>query len=113
MHKLLIVLFSLVITTHAVAEMSGNGKITTLNQSNYSDVVRVDFSRSVVDMDPPCESSDYYTIKLGDDARSDRLFSMLLAAQMSGREVNLFLGGCLKLTDSKPSVPQIKGIYLK
>ena len=113
MHKLLIVLFSLIISTHTIAEMSGKGTITTLNQSNYSDVLRVDFSRSVVDMDPPCESSDYYTIKLGDGARSERLFSMLLAAQMSGREVNLFLGGCLKQTNSRPSVPQIKGIYLK
>ena len=106
-------MFSLVITTHAVAEMSGKGTITTLNQSNYSDVLRVNFSRSVVDMDPPCESSAYYNIKLGDDARSERLFSMLLAAQMSGREVNLFLGGCLKQAHNRPSVPQIKGIYLK
>jgi hypothetical protein len=113
MHKLLIVLFSLIISTHTIAEMSGYGTIKTLNQSNYSDVVRVYFSKDVVATDPVCDSSAYYNIKLGNDSRSERLFSMLLAAQMSGKQVNLYLDGCLKQTDSRPSVPQIKGIYLK
>lgn len=115
MNKLLIVLalFTLFYTKNSVAgKLSQQGQITELYLNNLGNFVRVKFSQTIVNPDN-CLGEEFYIVELNDTAGSNRFYSSLLAAYMSGKTVEFWISGCTNDTYWSKTRPKLYDMYLK
>ena len=90
---------------------SGWGKITQVYVDAQGQVLRVDFSRSIVNPGG-CEGGDFYVRELDDSVASDSFLRVVMAAHLAGREVEFWIDGCSKSQWWGKTRPQIYDIYI-
>ena len=96
---------------HAEGIGSNWGKITEVYVDAKVSVVRLRFSRPIVNP-AGCEGADFYALELGDSAASDRFLRIVLAAHLANRKVKFWIDGCTKSQWWGKTRPQIYDIYI-
>ena len=87
------------------------GTITELYVDAQGTLIRVDFSREVVNP-ANCEGAEFYVRELDDSAASDRFLRVVLAAHLANRKVKFWIDGCTKAKWWGKTRPQIYDIYV-
>jgi len=96
---------------HAQGDGSNWGKITELYVDAKMSVVRLSFSRPVVNPSN-CEGGDFYMLELDDSPDGERFLRVLLAAHLANRKVKFWVDGCTKAQWWGKTRPQIYDIYI-
>ena len=92
-------------------EGSNWGRMTEVYLSGDGHVLRVRFSRPIVNP-ARCEGGDFYVRELDDSAASDRFLKTVLAAHLADRKVEFWIVGCTKSRWWGKTRPQIYDIYI-
>jgi len=103
--KKLICMFCCILSFNVFAGFSPGGKITHLYTNGYWVLVQVDNTSKHNPAD--CANTSYYGINLTSDA-SKTLYSTLLAAKLSQKNVTFWIAGCAGQSNSYPRIDSIK-----
>lgn len=87
------------------------GKITEVYVDAEGSVLRLQFSRTVVNP-ARCEGGDFYVRELDESVASDRFLRIVLAAHLANRKVKFWIDGCTKSRWWGKTRPQISDIYI-
>ena len=110
---LLFCFFTMLYANYSVAgAISKQGQITELYLNHTGKFARVRFSQPIVNPEN-CSGEDYYIVELNDTAGSNRFYSSLLAAYMSGKTVEFWISGCTSGTYWSKTRPKLFDIYMK
>ena len=90
---------------------SGWGKITEVYVDAEVSVLRLQFSRAIVNP-ANCEGGDFYVRELDDSTASDSFLRAVLAAHLANRRVKFWVSGCTKSRWWGKTRPQIYDIYI-
>jgi len=96
---------------HADGDASNWGMITKLYVDAKVTVMRVDFSRAIINP-ANCEGGDFYIRELDDSAASERFLQAVLGAHLANKKVEFWIDGCTKAKWWGKTRPQIYDIYI-
>jgi hypothetical protein len=90
---------------------SGWGRMTEVNVDAEGKVLRIDFSKDIVNPGN-CEGGDFYIRELDGSAASEQFVRVVLAAHLANRKVKFWIVGCTKSKWWGKTRPQIIDIYV-
>lgn len=108
---LLVIAAALHPAAHAQGDGSNWGKITELYVDAEMTVLRLQFSRPIVNP-ANCEGGDFYVRELDGSEASDRFMRAVLAAHLANRNVKFWIEGCTAAQWWGHTRPQIHDIYI-
>jgi len=98
-------------TSQAEGNGSNWGKITEVYVDANVSVMRLQFSRPIVNP-AGCEGADFYVLELDTSAAHDRFLRIVLATHLADRKVKFWIDGCTKSKWWGKTRPQIYDIYI-
>lgn len=108
--KNLLVIFLVLISINVFAGInSDNGTIKKIWIHESYNAVVVTFSEAIKNPES-CEAASAYVVEFDGDDQGQRIYSALLAASMSGREVSFWINGCTTEKYWDKTYPMIKSI---
>ena len=106
-----VVLALLPLSAGADGDGSNWGKITEFYVDAKMTVMRLHFSRPVVNPGK-CEAADFYMLELDGSPASENFVKILLAAHLADRKVKFWIDGCTKAQWWGKTQPLIYDVYI-
>lgn len=111
LRALLIALTLAPVSAWAEGDGSNWGKITEFYVDAKMSVMRLHFSRPVVNPGN-CEAADFYMLELDGSAASENFVRVVLAAHLADRKVKFWIDGCTSQRWWGKTQPLIYDVYI-